>query len=109
MNCFNQGCQCQQGNLWQQGGCMPSGCQCRQNCSCGMSGSSFSGNSCGCGPCGCPRPQPIVMPSQVCVQRRMVPQEQPVIMPIERRTVNQCCYFPRFYPVVQNTSVTQFN
>ncbi|MFQ9922508.1 MAG: hypothetical protein ACLRVU_03280 [Beduini sp.] len=108
MNCFNQGCQCQ------SGGCGQPTCGCRPTCSCGMGGAFNAGgcgcgSSCGCGPCGCPRPQPVVMPTQVCVQRRMVPQEQPVIVPIERRTINQCCYFPRFYPVVQNTSYTQFN
>ena len=64
--------------------------------------------NCGCGPFGCPVANPIVMPSQVCVSRRMIPQEQPIIVPVERRTINQCCYYPRYYPVYQNTFYTQY-
>ena len=48
------------------------------------------------------------MPSQVCINRRMIPQEQPIIVPVERRTINQCCYYPRYYPVYQNTFYTQY-
>lgn len=77
-------------------------CSCQMGCGC----QSGWQNSSSC--CGCPRPRPIVMPTQVCVQRRVTPQEQPVILPIERRTVNQCCYYPRVYPVYQNTFYTQF-
>lgn len=66
------------------------------------------GGWCSCGPAGCPVPNPIVMPSQICINRRMIPQEQPVIVPIERRTINQCCYYPRYYPVYQNTFYTQY-
>lgn len=107
MNCYNQACQCQ------QGGCIQPTCGCRSTgCSCGMGGSAAAYNAggcgCGCGTGGCPRPQPVVMPTQVCVQRRVTPQEQPVIVPIERRTINQCCYYPRYYPVYQNSYYTQF-
>lgn len=108
MNCYNQTCQCQ------QGGCIRPTCGCRNTgCSCGMGGAAAynacgCGGAGGCGACGCPRPQPVVMPTQVCVQRKVTPQEQPVIVPIERRTINQCCYYPRYYPVYQNSYYTQF-
>ncbi len=71
---------------------------------------------CGCTPCNpcnpcnacCPKAQPIVMPTQLQVSKRVTAQEQPVIVPIERRTINQCMYYPRYYPVVQNTFYNQF-
>lgn len=103
MNCFNQGScnSCSSSNCgWQTGNCG------WQSGSCGCSQSCGFGNRCGCG--GCPRPNPIVMPTQVCVNRRVTPQEQPVIVPVERRTINQCCYYPRFYPVFQNSFYTQY-
>lgn len=102
MNCSNLGFN----NQWNS--CSMNNCsQNRMGCGCGL---GCACNPCQpCNPCNgcCPKAQPIVMPTQVQISRRVTPQEQPIIVPIERRNINHCMYIPRFYPVVQNTFFNQ--
>lgn len=106
MNCSNWGFNNQCNSGFPMGGCSScnnSSCGCDCNIGCGC-------NPCQpCNPCNgrCPRPQPVVLPTQVQISKRASVQEQPVIVPIERRNINQCMYVPRFYPVVQNTFFNQ--
>lgn len=66
-----------------------------------------------CNPCvlpGCPpqphcapniQPAPVIMPTQEQISRRQVAHEQPIITPIDNRTVTHHVFRPRYY--VTNT------
>lgn len=74
--------------------------QCQNNCHCQMNMNNQSHH------CGCPRPQPLVAPKKVCITNQITPVPQPVICPIECRRVNQCMYYPVFYPQYEQTFMT---
>lgn len=48
---------------------------------------------------------PIVMPTQVVARQAFSFVEQPVIMPIECRTINRAVMVPRVYPTYTHTQV----
>ena len=49
----------------------------------------------------CCQVQPMVMPTQIVTRRQISFLEQPVIYPVEYRTVNQVVLIPRCYRVYQ--------
>lgn len=60
------------------------------------------------------QPQPIVMPTQVLTRQRVSFVEQPIICPVECRTVNRVILVPRYYRAYSNScmtnnSITTFN
>lgn len=55
--------------------------------------------------CGCNQTQAIVMPTQVVARQAFSFVEQPVIVPIECRTINRTVLVPRFYPTYTQTVV----
>lgn len=57
--------------------------------------------------CGCNKVAPIVAPKRVCVCNTNQYVEQPVICPVEYRRVNNLVYYPRYYPVYEQTVVNQ--
>lgn len=50
--------------------------------------------------------QPIVMPTQVVTRQRVSFCEQPIICPVECRTVNRVILVPRYYRAYMNTTTT---
>lgn len=98
-NCDNKS------TTWQPTG-QGCGCACNHNMQCGMPSQSMM--------CNMPQgnmPQgvmPIVMPTQVMARQAFNFVEQPVIMPIECRTINRAVMIPRVYPTYTHTQVNCF-
>jgi len=66
----------------------------------GMGNTNMMGNT----GCGC-QPSPIVMPTRVMARQAFSFVEQPVIIPVECRTINRTVLVPRFYPTYTQTVV----
>ena len=58
-----------------------------------------------CQPNNCCQMQPIVMPTQVITRRQVSFCEQPIIYPIEYRTLNQVILVPRYYRAYQQPNM----
>lgn len=52
------------------------------------------------------QPQAIVMPTQVWTRQRVSFVEQPIICPVECRTVNRIILVPRYYRAFSNSCMT---
>ena len=95
-NNIRTGCGCG-GNAWQN---QDQGCQ---NYGTNMMGNDYNtmmtNNGCGC------QPTPIVMPTRVMARQAFSFVEQPVIIPVECRTINRTVLVPRFYPTYTQTVV----
>lgn len=82
-------------------------------CACHQPWQPINQQGCGLGNGGCQTMNnqgmnmvmPIVMPTQVVARQAFSFVEQPVIMPIECRTINRAVMVPRFYPSYTHTSV----
>jgi len=53
--------------------------------------------------------QPIVMPTQVLTKQRICFMEQPIICPVECRTINRVVLVPRYYRAWSQTCVNNCN
>ena len=53
--------------------------------------------------------QPIVMPTQVLTRQRVSFMEQPIICPVECRTINRVILVPRYYRAYSNSCMTNTN
>lgn len=60
--------------------------------------------------CSCAfQPQPIIMPTQVITNKKVTCVEQPIIFPVECRTVNRVVLVPRYYRAIVNNGCCQNN
>lgn len=59
--------------------------------------------------CNAFQPQPIIMPTQVWTRQRVACVEQPIIFPIECRTVNRVILVPRVYRAFSNSCMNTNN